>query len=159
MPILAASQAVYLCWEDSQMQSVFKRIASSDYDIKDSFITVSYAAIMVDVAVHLIGWASVGSWTHEDIERLEVQSFVHPDYRTRGLGFSLIACVTYGIPNTNIPVAVFSTECYKIGKRLRWNVQQFKSYENNWVSVRHEDFRMAGLSKEEQCNTSNNVNK
>ena len=114
MPILAASQAVYLCWEDSQMQSVFKRIASSDYDIKDSFITVSYAAIMVDVAVHLIGWASVGSWTHEDIERLEVQSFVHPDYRTRGLGFSLIACVTYGIPNTNIPVAVFQPNVIKL---------------------------------------------
>lgn len=141
MPVLAAAQAINLCWNDSQMQAVFKRIASMNPNKEDSQINISYAAVIIDVAVHLIGWASVSLWKHEGLIRREVQAFVEPKYRGKGIGYSLVVCVADNL-TSEYPIAVFSPECFKIGKRMRWNVERYTSEDGKWISVEKQDFRL-----------------
>lgn len=141
MPATVASQAVNLCWDSSQMQCVYLELAQSIKKERYDHIFISYASTAAYPIINLIGWASVGLWEYQGITRYEVQSFVHSDHRRKGLCQALITCVTHHIKHNDVPIAVFSPECYKIGKRLHWNVELFKSRDNDWISVKQTDQR------------------
>lgn len=141
IPALAASQASVLCWDDSQMQLVFKRLAASLSIDTDREMVISYATGKQDNSICVIGWASLGLWYYKGMLRHEVQAYVHPTHRHKGLGFALVACCTHDL-NSNKPIAVFSDECYNIAKRLRWDVEQYKSDGDEWVQVLKSDFRL-----------------
>lgn len=136
VPAQLAGQASSLCHADSEMQTLFHCIASgTPLSDRDAAMVIALGHDIADGEQTVIGWASVGEWFYEHESRLQVQAYVHPDYRRKGLGFSLIACASHGMP-TRKPVAVFSDECWRVAQRLRWDAEQWRSVDDGWIRVR-----------------------
>jgi GNAT superfamily N-acetyltransferase len=149
MPALIAVQASSLCWEDSQMQGVFSRIASGRPTQEDCDIAVSYAVVVDDDGMSVIGWASIGSWEYKGEKRREMQAYVRDDHRRQGIGFSLVAAAAHGMPRSTLPVAVFSEECMRIAQRLGWAVERFICCDDGWVRVAAAEGRSSGGGSDE----------
>lgn len=130
-PMSLALQAVKLCKQDSEMQDLFTRICSGGLNVEDSDVIVA-CAYRQKLEDQLIGWASVGPWWVESKMRLQIQSYVHEDFRKCGVATACIAAATLGLPRST-PVAVFSNECERIATRLRLNSELWKRVPDGWI--------------------------
>ena len=133
LPASVAGQCEQLCKPNSEMQGLFNRIASGDGATdSDLDVMVSYCATyphhFEDDVLEVLGWATVSTWN----DRLQLQAFVGEEHRKKGLGFSLIACLTFDMPEVKMPVAVFSDECKRIADRLDLNCEQWERKNNEW---------------------------
>lgn len=149
LPAHIAGQAAFLCHEDSEMQSLFNLIASSlTLTDREASMVIAICSDRADGEQSVVGWASVGEWFYGGESRIQVQAYVHPNYRRKGLGFSLIACASHGMP-TSKPVAVFSDECFRVAQRLRWDAEQWRSVDDGWIRVRRPEGRHTELGPDD----------
>jgi GNAT superfamily N-acetyltransferase len=140
LPGYAAEQcAGELCWDNSESQSLFRRICAGELTDRERGWMVGYAVIEPehwdDEDYRVVGWVSVTEWVVGDEERLQVQGYVRHDMRKQGIASALVACVCHRMPTTNLPVAVFSPEFLRIAKRRGWNATQYKSVDDGWIAV------------------------
>ena len=132
LPASVAQQCIQLCNKDSESRKFFTRLADGDGATdEDLDVIVTYATIRDSISwdnMTVIGWATASTWNG----RIQLQTFVDQEHREKGIGFSLIACLTFDMPKVEVPVAVFSDACLRIADRLGLNAEQWERKDNEW---------------------------
>lgn len=144
LPEFVAEQCRRLCHDDSEMQCLFGRIASSSVHSHEENWIIAYAWTGGWHGVSVIGWASATDWYVGKETRRQVQMFVADDHRGRGLGTALCVCLGDFATNSTGPVCVFSDEALSIAKRLGWKANQYTSTDDGWIGVSTTDGRNIG---------------
>lgn len=134
LPSFLAIQCVSLCHEESEMQSVFRRIASQSMTAGDSECFLAYAWVDRATGVRVVGWVCVSYWLVGAERRAQVQMFVAEEFRQRRLATAMCACLHDEV-TTHEVVAVFSPEALTIARRLGWRANQYRSVDDGWIGV------------------------
>lgn len=153
VPSVVASQcAEQLCWEDSEMQRFFRRIISHSLTVAERNWMMAFATEtqldLLDDELSVIGWVSVTEWLVGDEVRIQVQGFVHPEFRGKGLATAMVVCLCHDMPKSEKPVAVFSDEFFRIASRMKWNAIHYRSTDDGWLGVRSTDGREIGTGSD-----------
>lgn len=148
VPAFIADSCAELCHADSEMQAMFRDIAEGT---SHRMGIVAYAWLDADEEIDVIGWATVTLWQVGDEERVQLQVFVAPAYRRKGLAFSLCVCLTHDMPHStsSARLCVFSDEVFRIAKRLGWHARQYRSVDDGWIGVAETDGRDIGAGADE----------
>jgi GNAT superfamily N-acetyltransferase len=149
-PHVAEQCAARLCHDESEMQGVFNRIALLSLSERERSWMIAYAwQPHEDEVQHVVGWVSVTEWDVGDETRIQVQGYVDPAFRERGLASAMVACLCHDMPKTQLPVAVFSREFFAIAHRFGWNATRYKHVTDGWLGVATTDGRgIAGRADE-----------
>jgi hypothetical protein len=135
-PHVAEQCAERLCHEESEMQGVFNRISLLSLSPRERSWMIAYAwQPHEDEVQHVIGWVSVTEWDVGDETRIQVQGYVGPAFRERGLASAMVACLCHDMPKTKLPVAVFSAEFFRIAQRLGWDATRYRYAHDGWLGV------------------------
>lgn len=139
MPVYMAEQcADRLCWKDSEMQGVFRRIAARALQPSEHGWQIGCAWKWDEVdEIVVVAWVSVTDWRVANENRVQVQGFVAKDMRRRGLASAIVACLAHDMPKTELPIAVFSDRFFAIARRAGWKATQYKSLDDGWIAVAH----------------------
>lgn len=148
VPVYVADQcASTLCWEDSESQSLFQRIALLELTERERVWMVAYALIESpdwEDEDEVVGWVTVTEWVVGEETRIQVQGYVRRDMRKQGIASALVACLCHDMPKSELPVAVFSKEFFRIAQRRGWRATQYKSVDDGWVAVATTEGRDSG---------------
>lgn len=150
MPECIARQCALLCWEGSEMQGVFNRIATHSLSMNEMLGKFAYAWYTppdVDgYPIVVAGWVSLTGWQVGDRTVRQLQGYVAPRHRRCGIASALCVCLTHDMPKDELPEAVFSEEFFSIARRLRWRCTQYKRIDDGWIAV-----ASFGLSQGGEC--------
>jgi GNAT superfamily N-acetyltransferase len=108
--------------------------------------TIAYAWLAATrdrPAIRVIGWASLTEWRVGNEVRPQVQMYVAPDHRQRGIATALCICLS-AESSQDKPLCVFSDEAVAIARRLGWWAAQYKKVEDGWIGVGVVEGRVIG---------------
>lgn len=152
--VVAHHCAEQLCWEESEMQRFFRRIVSHSLTVDERQWLVAYCVEtqqdFLDDELSIVGWVTVTEWVVGDEVRIQVQGFIDPEWRGKGLATAMVACLCHDMPRTSNPVAVFSDEFLHIAQRMKWNAVQYRSTDDGWIGVATTDGRVIGAGSDEE---------
>lgn len=152
--VVAHHCAETLCWDESEMQQFFRRIVSHSLTADERQWMVAYCTEtqhdLLDDELSIIAWVTVSEWVVGDEVRIQVQGFVHPDFRGRGLATAMVVCLCNDMPKTSRPIAVFSDEFLHIAQKMQWNAVQYRSTDDGWIGVATTDGRIIGAGADEE---------
>jgi GNAT superfamily N-acetyltransferase len=137
-----AEQCRNLCHEDSEMQRLFSRVMSSDWQAHEEQWVISYAFVGGKNGTSVAGWASATDWFVGGEVRRQVQLYVDKHYRNRGLGTALCVCLGQRVTKDMGHICVFSPEALRIASRLGWKATQYKHTDDGWIGVATTDGRI-----------------
>lgn len=149
VPIWVAQQcAESLCWDESESQALFQRIARMELPERERGWMIGYAVIegrdWYDDEDEVVGWVTVTEWVVGQETRIQVQGYVRRDMRQQGIASALVACLCHDMPKSSLPVAVFSKEFFRIAQRRGWRATQYKSVDDGWIAVATTEGRDCG---------------
>lgn len=137
--VIAHHCAEQLCHEGSEMQRLFRRIISHSLTVDERNWMIAFCteapADLLDDELCVVGWASVTEWHADGQVRMQLQGFVSPPFRDRGIATAMCVCLCHDMPCSPNPVAVFSDEFLCVARRLHMNAVQYKSVDDGWIGV------------------------
>ena len=143
VPSFIASQCIKLCHEDSEMQQLFKRIATQRVAESDRDCILSYAWKETHKGLRVVGWVSLTYWEVGNERRPQVQMYVAMQYRSRSLAHAMCACMHEEVTKHSL-VCVFSDYALNIARRLGWRANQYKAVDDGWIGVGSTDGEFIG---------------
>lgn len=135
VPPFIAQQCIPLCHDDSESQSLFRRIAARELAPHERDFTVAYAWNHDHGAVTVIGWATLTTWLVGTELRPQVQCYVALAHRSRRIATALCVCLSDEVSKNTSPVCVFNGFVMSIAKLLGWNAAEYRAIEDGWIRV------------------------